>query len=506
MSSHVDAIPGAVASTASDSPDVRPITTDALFVDLDGTFVSTDVFAESLLLTAQQKPCLLLKLVSQLTRGPAAWKRTIAESVTPDLHRLPLNDDVVTLIEEHRAAGCPVILATASDRIWADPIAMESHLFDAVLASDGKTNLKGQQKLAAIREYCNEHGHGSFSYAGDSTSDLPIWQAADVAYVVSPTPSLASRVRRLENVEVHLTGPSRNTVRAIVKTLRPWQWLKNSLLFVPLLVAHDLTLLSRIPDVLMAFVAMSVCASGVYVLNDLLDISADRCHPTKRHRPFSAGTLPLALGPALFVGLLSCGLGLAVLMLRPAFAGILVLYLVLSLIYATQLKKAAIADVILLAGLYTLRIFAGGIAVDVVVSDWLLTLAVFLFTSLAFAKRHAELIRLKNEGRFRARGRGYVVSDLDLIRNLGPTSGYIAVLVFSLYAADPHIQTQYTNPWALWLVCPLALFWISRVWLVATRGLLNEDPVVFALTDRTSLSISLLAGGLFCLAAWPLSL
>ena len=506
MPSHVDTTSGAAASTAADSIDVKPITTDALFVDLDGTFVSTDIFAESLLLTAQQNPSLLLKLVGQFSKGPAAWKRTIAESVVPNLHHLPFNDDVVALIEEHRAAGCPVILATATDQIWADRIAEESPLFDAVLASDGKTNLKGQRKLAAIREYCHDHHYASFSYAGDSKSDLPIWQAAAVAYVVSPISSLADRIRHFETSEVHLLGRSRNSTRTILKVLRPWQWLKNSLLFVPLVVAHDLTLLPRIPSVLMAFVAMTLCASGVYVVNDLLDIAADRCHPIKRNRPFAAGTLSLAFGPALVMGLLASGFGLAALTLPPAFSGILGLYLILSLIYATQLKKAAIADVIFLGGLYTLRIFAGGIAVDVVVSDWLLTLAVFLFTSLAFAKRHAELTRLESEGNFRARGRGYVVSDLNLIRNLGPTSGYISVLVFALYAADPHVQSQYSNPWALWLICPLALFWISRVWLVATRGLLNEDPVVFALKDRTSLSISLLVGSLFCLAAFPFAL
>jgi 4-hydroxybenzoate polyprenyltransferase/phosphoserine phosphatase len=506
MPSHLGGFSEAAASTDSDSLDVGPITTDALFVDLDGTLVSTDVFGESLLLAARQNPRLLLKLVGKFSKGPAAWKRILAESVVPDLRHLPLNDDIVALIEEHRAAGCPVILATATDRIWADGIAEELHLFDAVLASDGKTNLKGRRKLAAIREHCDDHGYASFSYAGDSTSDVPIWEAADVAYVLSPTSSLTDRIRHFETEEVHLPGQSINTTRTILKALRPWQWLKNILLFVPLLVAHDSALLSRIPDVLIAFVAMSVCASGVYVLNDLLDISEDRCHPIKRHRPFAAGTLPLVYGPALFAGLLVFGFGLAALTLPLAFTGMLGLYLALSLVYATLLKKEAIADVILLAGLYTLRIFAGGIAADVLVSDWLLTLAVFLFTSLAFAKRHAELTRLESDGGFRARGRGYVVSDLELIRNLGTTSGYISVLVFALYAANPHIQAQYPNPWALWLVCPLALFWISRVWLVATRGLLNEDPVVFALKDRTSLAISLLVGGLFCLAAFPLAL
>jgi len=506
MPSHLGGFSEAAASTDSDSLDVGPITTDALFVDLDGTLVSTDVFGESLLLAARQNPRLLLKLVGKFSKGPAAWKRILAESVVPDLRHLPLNDDIVALIEEHRAAGCPVILATATDRIWADGIAEELHLFDAVLASDGKTNLKGRRKLAAIREHCDDHGYASFSYAGDSTSDLPIWEAADVAYVVSPTSSLIDRLRHSETEEVHIPGPSINTIKTILKVLRPWQWLKNSLLFVPLLVAHDLTLLSRIPVVLIAFVAMSLCASAVYVLNDLLDIEADRCHPIKRYRPFAAGRLPLAYGPALIVGLLVTGFGLAASTLPPPFASMLSLYLVLSLLYTTLLKKEPIADVILLAGLYTLRIFAGGTAADVLVSDWLLTLSVFLFTSLAFAKRHAELTRLESEGGFRARGRGYVVSDLELIRHLGTTSGYISVLVFALYAANSHNQAQYSNPWALWLICPLALYWISRVWFVATRGLLNEDPVVFALKDRTSLSITILAGGLFCLAAFPSAL
>ena len=246
----------------------------------------------------------------------------------PALRHLPLNADIVALIEEHRAAGCPVILATATDQIWADGIAEHSRLFDAVLASDGKTNLKGRRKLAASREYCNAHSYAAFSYAGDSTNDLPIWEAADIAYVVSPTSSLTDRIRHLETEEIHLPVQSINTTQTILKALRPWQWLKNSLLFVPLVVAHDPTLLSRIPDVLMAFLAMSACASSVYVLNDLLDIAEDRCHPIKRHRPFAAGTLPLAYGPALFAGLLVSGFGLSALKLPPAFTGILGLSLI----------------------------------------------------------------------------------------------------------------------------------------------------------------------------------
>ncbi|MCH2202857.1 MAG: UbiA family prenyltransferase [Fuerstiella sp.] len=462
----------------------------------------TDVFAEGLLSAVQRHPGRLFYLFTQLPEGYAACKRTLAEIWQPDFDHLPLNEEIVALIHEHRSLGCPVILATATDRIWADQIAGVSSLFDAVLASDGKTNLKGAEKLTAIRKLCRDNGYRTFSYAGDSPDDIAIWKAADVAYVVSSASRLVRRVRGAGLAQVHVLPRTKNTSREILKALRPWQWVKNSLLFVPLIAAHNAPQFSQVLNAVFAFLMMSLIASGLYVVNDLLDLAEDRCHPVKCRRPFAAGTLPLRYGPVLSAGLLICGFSLAALLLNPLFSAIMALYLVFAVIYSAGLKKVAVADVIFLSALYTLRIVAGGVATDIAVSDWLLTLSVFLFTSLAFAKRHAELLRLQSESKIRAQGRGYVVSDLDLVRQFGMISGYIAVLVFALYAADPRIQSQYSRPSVLWLVCPVALFWISHIWVSATRGLLNEDPIVFALKNRVSLLVGLCIVGLWMLAAF----
>lgn len=474
-----------------------------LFVDLDGTLHASDLFAECLVQACRQSPAQISRLLVAALRGRAALKRTTADIATPDIRNLAWRQDVLDLLAELRAAGCRIVLATATDEIWAKRIATHLDLFDDVLASDGQRNLKGPHKLAAIREYCRIHGFDEFAYAGDSRADLPIWVEAAQAYMVSASPAVQAQVNRSHN-DVRVLGSCPDSARAVLKTVRPMQWLKNCLLFVPLLLSHELVSLVKVVDVLLAFAAMSMCASGVYILNDVLDLNADRHHPLKRHRPLAAGTLSLSCATTWFAVLMSGGFLLSSTTLPLGFTGLLVVYVVLTLFYTLWLKREAIADVVVLAGLYTLRVFAGGAAADVIVSDWLLTLSVFLFMSLAFAKRHAELDRLESEGNFRAPGRGYVVSDLSLIRTLGPCSGYLAVLVFALYSHSEHSQQFYANAWALWLICPLALFWISRLWLIAVRGKLQEDPVVFALRDRVSLLLGAAVAVLLFVAATPL--
>ncbi|MBI1313985.1 UbiA family prenyltransferase [bacterium] len=477
---------------------------EVLFVDLDGTLHASDLFAESLVLACSRSWHNMGRVLLAALRGRAVLKQTTAALVTPDLRRLPWRSEMLALINELRAAGCRIVLATATAESWARRVAAHLDVFDDVLASDGSSNLKGRAKLAAIRDYCQRHGFDEFAYAGDSRADLPVWEAASQAYVVAARPTVEDRITAShDNVQVIV--PSPNSWRGLLKTMRPMQWMKNSLLFVPLLLSHNLANLSGIGAVLVAFVAMSLCASAIYILNDLLDLSADRRHPIKRFRPLASGTLPLSSAVMWFGVLMVGGFSLAFGALPLGFGGLLVAYVVLTLFYTLWLKREAVADVIVLSGLYTLRVFAGGVAAGIVVSEWLMTLSVFLFTSLAFAKRHAELDRLQREGNFRARGRGYVVSDLPMIRTLGPCSGYLAILVFAFYSRSEQSQTLYANTWALWLICPLALFWISRMWLIAMRGHLQEDPVVFALKDRVSLLVGAVAGILLAIATIPLT-
>jgi len=294
----------------------------------------------------------------------------------------------------------------------------------------------------------------------------------------------------------------RKRLSAAVAALRPHQWIKNILLFVPLLAAHVWGDLNKVLAAVIAAVAFCACSSAIYLLNDLLDIEADRLHPAKARRAFAAGHLSVPYGLALACGLLVLALTLSATLLPRPFVLTLVVYIVLNALYSTWLKRKVMIDVLLLAGLYVLRLLAGGAANGIPISEWLIALSLFLFTSLAFAKRYAELARVANEGGQTASGRGYRVSDLSMIENQGTTSGYLAVLVLALYLNSGQVRELYRLPSALWLCCPLLMYWINRLWFVARRGELTEDPIVFAFTDRVSLMLALIVAALGAIATY----
>ncbi len=494
-------IPPASSDQRAAGADISSKTTGGiLFVDLDGTLIATDLLGECLIRGCTSSLKNLRKLMLATVQGRAALKRATAELIVPRVQELPLRPGILEFLETRRAAGWVVVLATATDMTWARQVADHFGVFDDVLASDGNCNLKGPHKLAAIRSYCREHGFEDYAYLGDSRADCPIWEEASEALVVPENSRVVANLRHAHD-HVEVVGESTRTAAAIWRTLRPWQWPKNALVLVPLLLGHQFMRLDAVLAAIIAMIAMCLSASAVYILNDLLDLEADRIHPKKRFRPLAAGQLRLSTALAWFVGLLVGAFSLAATTLPSGFLAIMAAYVALSVVYAVWLKREAMADVVVLAGLYTIRLYAGGIAVNVAVSDWLFTLSVFLFTSLAFAKRHAELMRLEGEGLFRACGRGYVVTDLPLIRALGPASGYLSVLVFALYTQSETTRAMYPNSAALWLICPLLLFWVSRLWLIAMRGMLHEDPVVFALRDRVSLILGLVIGTLLVIAA-----
>jgi 4-hydroxybenzoate polyprenyltransferase/phosphoserine phosphatase len=462
-----------------------------LFVDLDGTLIAGDVTYESVLGGIRRNPAIIPGLPWHLLRGRAALKRALASEVLPDVRLLPFRKEVLHFLREQRWAGRRVILATASDRRYADAIAKEVGLFDDVLASDGRINLKGPNKLAAIRQYCQEHGFSQFAYAGDALADIPIWKEAAEVHVVSPGPLVRAAVRQLKKpIQVH--GTRRGLTLAALRAMRPQQWIKNLLLFLPLLLAHQWGNFEKVLACVIGFVAFSACASAVYVLNDMFDVEADRHHPTKRRRPFASGALPVHYGPLLSLGLAVFGVGISLWLLPVEFAGCMGLYILANLLYSSWLKRKLAIDVIVLAGMYALRVVAGGLATQVEVSEWLAAFSIFLFTSLAFAKRYSELARLADEEIERPRGRGYMVSDLSLIESIGPTSGYLAVLVFALYINNPNVSELYARPAALWLICPLLMYWVTRLWFAVKRGELNEDPLLYAVRDRVSILVGVL--------------
>lgn len=293
-------------------------------------------------------------------------------------------------------------------------------------------------------------------------------------------------------------GPARPP--SFVMALRPHQWVKNLLILLPLVLAHQVTNFPKLAAGILAFWSASFCASSVYILNDLMDLESDRRHPTKRLRPLAAGTLSISAGLILAAAMLLGAFAIA-LVLPWKFQALLAIYFVLSTAYSLWLKRRLLVDVMALAALYTFRIIAGAEAVNVPLTMWLLAFSMFFFLSLAFVKRYSELIQVEDAGGEKISGRGYRVSDLRIIESVGPASGYLSVLVFCNYLDSQLVRILYPRPHVLWLVAPLLLYWITRVWFVARRRLMHDDPIIYAIRDPVSQLTGVLAA-IVVLTAW----
>jgi 4-hydroxybenzoate polyprenyltransferase len=456
-----------------------------LCVDLDGTLVRTDTFLESVLLLLGRKPLLIFPLFGWLWRGKAYFKARVSERTALDPALLPYSAELLEFLRRERARGRYLVLATASNEQFAQRVAAYLGLFDAVVASNQTDNLLGARKLAALEARFGKNG---FAYAGNARVDVPIWSHADHAILVNTSRAVQRTVESRQIRVAHVFSNPARRLRALVRAARPYQWMKNLLIFIPLVVGHKLRDVPRVEAALGAFAAFSLCASAVYFLNDVLDLEADRRHESKKNRPFASGDLPLWAGLLAAPLLAAASLGLAWLVNGP-FALFIAAYFAANLVYSAFLKRLPLMDVIFLAGLYTLRIGAGGAAADITISPWLLGFSMFFFLSLALVKRFAELRALETG---RRAARGYVAMDLAQLNTFGTASGYIAVLVFALYINSPDVRILYSRPLLLWAICPLLVYWISRVWLLANRGEFHEDPVLFALKDKTSYMIGIL--------------
>lgn len=450
-----------------------------LCVDLDGTLLRSDILYESLLALLARNPLYLFLIPFWLLGGKAAVKRQLASRVTLPAETLPYDDRVLGILRT--TTQRPRVLCTASDLILVQPIADHLGVFDEVIASDGKTNLSGHNKATALVARFGERG---FDYMGNGRVDLDVWAHAGGAIVVNNGSALAREAARHTEVLGHL--PAQNGgLLTWVKALRIYQWLKNLLVLVPLLTAHRFLDPDAVLDAGIAFLAFGLCASGVYLLNDLLDLTPDRMHARKRKRPFAAGTLPLLHGLLAAPLLTLLGFALAF-TCSPTFAAVLLCYYVMTLAYSLKLKRMVMIDVVLLAALYTVRIVGGTVAIGSELSFWLLAFSMFVFLSLAMLKRYTELAAALADGKDLALGRGYSVADLPLVQSLGTAAAYIGVLVFALYINSPESMELYRNPKLLWLLCPILLYWISRMWIVSHRGGMHDDPIVFAAMDRGS--------------------
>ncbi len=460
-----------------------------LCVDLDGTLVRSDMLLESFIRLLRQKFLYIFFIPFWLLKGRSCLKHEIAAKVSIDYACLPYNRKVIEYIEKEKKKGRDIILVTAADKIIAEGVAAHLNLFDEVLASTDGVNLKGKKKAAVLVGKYAEQG---FDYIGNEMVDLAIWKHAATAISVNHSRRLRRILSGFDRLEYIEPDTEKSFFRTSIRALRPHQWSKNILVFVPLLLAHSYFDEARVLSTLLAFISFCLCASAVYIFNDLMDLDADRQHPDKKNRPFAAGDLSILSGLVLSALLLSLSAFLAF-NISLGYTLVFAVYFLTTTAYSLGLKSVALLDVFILAGLYTLRVLAGTFSADAELSFWLLAFSLFIFFSLAMLKRYSELYNLEQREKKRTVVRGYSTDDKNILALLGVASGYISVLVLALYITTPEHMVEYRNPEFLWIVFPALLYWISRVWLLASRGQMNEDPVLFALKDIPSYFIALIA-------------
>jgi 4-hydroxybenzoate polyprenyltransferase/phosphoserine phosphatase len=461
-----------------------------LCVDLDGTLIETDLSAESLFGAVRRAPWLLLMIPFWLLKGRQKLKSELARRSRPDPTVLPYNVDVLALVTGARDAGRHVVLATGSHRIHADGVQAHLRLFDEVIATNDDVNVTGAHKARLLNE---RFGEGGYEYAGNSQVDLQVWRSAAAVVTVNAPRRVLAQVARLEKPHRRLSTAGAG-LKTWLKAVRVHQWAKNALLFLPAVTSHRIFELEALTACLLGFFCFGLLASATYIVNDLFDLDADRHHRTKRRRPFAAGTISVQSGVLACGVLLASGLSLS-LLLPVGFQLTLGAYLVLTLAYSFWFKRVASVDVLLLAALYTVRVVAGTFAIGTALSFWLLAFSMFVFLSLALVKRVTELIELNARARAAqpqlatepstgmVNGREYSTADIQILQSLGSASGYMAVLVLALYIHSPDVLLLYQTPELLWLVAPLMLLWVTRLWVMAARGFIDEDPVVWAIKD-----------------------
>lgn len=451
-----------------------------LVVDLDGTLLRSDMLYESFWTAFGRDWTVALTAVRTLGHGRAALKQRLAETARLEPATLPFDQQVLCYIEAWRAKGGRTALVTASDQSLAEVIADHLKVFDEVHGSDGNRNLKGQTKADFLT---GRFGAGGYVYMGDSAADLPVWQQAAKAVTVNASARLRVAAEAVSTEVEHLTTVPQS-IRPYVKALRPHQWLKNILVFLPMLAGHQFNA-ATLAFAVAAFIAYSLIASSVYVVNDMTDLNADRAHPRKRKRPFASGAVPLSHGMIMAAALFLLG-AIVSLSVGLSFFAVVCGYFVLTTAYSLHLKRKMVIDICVLAGLYTMRIVAGAVATGIPLSVWMLAFAIFFFLSLAAVKRQAELVDSARRGTLRARGRGYNVGDLPIITMIAIAAGYVSILVLVLYLDSPDVIVLYKAPIMLWGIGPVLLYWITRTVMTAHRGHMHDDPLVYAARDRTS--------------------
>lgn len=463
---------------AVDSKSAKP-----LVLDVDGTFLRTDLLLESFWRALGHDPLNCLKTCALHFSNRAALKHHLAEIAPLRVDLLPVNPQIATLAQSSMEHGRKVVLASGSDASLVNSLAKVHGLPETRFASDGKTNLTGSRKAEAL---ITEFGLGGFDYAGNGPVDVPVWQAAQNAIIVGDYPAISQNLSRAGSNVTEIRGGWRK--RDLLRGMRPHQWVKNVLLFLPLLAAHRFDVIS-ITSLVFGIIAFSAAASSIYMVNDLLDLEADRLHPTKKNRPLASGALPIGIGMMAAIGLGGLALSIA-LWLSWAMLGIVAFYMALSLAYSLKLKRMRWVDIATLAGLYTLRVVAGALAAKVVASGYLMAFVFPTFLTLGCVKRLTELTLATTDDRLP--GRGYGRQDRSDLLNVAALGTIGALLAFFLYSFSPAARLLYANTWQLWLALVPISAWLVRMIVLGWTGKQDYDPIVFAMRDKYGIALILL--------------
>lgn len=471
----------------SDKESLRP-----LCVDLDGSLIRSDSLEEAACATLRKNIFDIFRFPLWLRKGLPNFKRELYSRSDTDPTRLPYHSELLEALKAEKAKGRRLVLATGARLEFAKQVNDHLDLFDEVHGTTDDCNLTGKNKANRLAERFPE-----FDYVGNSRVDLEVWKKAKGAWVVGNF-SLMRETEKHCHVERRF-DPPQLTFKVLRKALRVHQWAKNVLIFLPMFLSHNYFDPSYWMRCIIAFFSFSCISSSVYLFNDLLDIESDRRHPDNRHRAFAAGNLSILKGLLLTPLLIGTGLALGLLLSWEYFF-VVIGYFILTTLYSIRIKRIVMADIIVLSILYTWRVFAGGIATETLLTEWFLTFDMFFFLSLATMKRCSELILMEQTKEKENKRRGYLVADLPLLVSVGMSSAFLSVLVLALYLNDHRVSGYLRYPEAMWILCPLLLFWICRIWFKTYRGQMPTDPLVFALKDRASYLVALTTGVLWILA------
>ena len=472
-----------------------------LFVDLDGTLIKSDLLFECLVPIIKNYFYAIFLAPFWLLKGKAYLKDKFSDLVSINPEILPYNNNVLEYIRKEKENGSKIILATASNIKLAKSISDYLGIFDDVIASSKEENLKGKNKLNKIKLYIkNNNINKEFSYIGDSEADVKIFNETNIPIVVG-NKNVFNKIKSKNDKTTFVDGENDFSLKKFFKMIRTYQWVKNFLIFLPLILAHKFLDVNLLLKALVAFFSFSFLASCVYIINDIMDVESDRIHPSKKNRPIASGAVKIS--SALKVAFILMPLSFIIsIFLGKEFLFVLLTYFITTSCYSFYLKKIMLVDILILSLLYTVRIFAGGVALNIYLSPWLFMFSLFFFFSLACAKRYSELYAVRNNLQDEIKGRGYQAQDLEQIQIFGSSSGYIAILIFALYIQSDISMKLYKTPSFFWALCPIMLYWISRVWLLSHRGQMTQDPIIFALKDKVSYVVLILSIIIFGVAKY----